>query len=123
MLGNASRSRPGGRIRLAVSALLATAAILAADPMAAYATGDAGPDNGLGNPSLRDPTTLTLTETLKALKTNKYTSVELVKAYLKRIDTFEPYYNAFTQMNPNALADAAASDERRKGSKQDVGPL
>jgi Asp-tRNA(Asn)/Glu-tRNA(Gln) amidotransferase A subunit family amidase len=70
-----------------------------------------------------DPTTFTITETLKALETGKYTSVGLVTAFLARIDSYEPYYNAFTQMNPNALADAAASDERRKRSRLDVGPL
>jgi amidase len=60
-----------------------------------------------------DPTAFTITQTLDALKTGKYTSVELVKDYLARIHKYQPYYNAFTQMYPDALSDAAASDERR----------
>jgi amidase len=117
-----------GTVRIAVGAILATAGIVAAIPTSAAAA----PENsaqgqaqgsGWGNLAFRDPTTFTLTETLKAMETGKYTSVELVQAFLKRIDTYEPYYNAFTQMNTNALADAAASDARRKQGMQDVGKL
>lgn len=128
MFSNASRKRRAGTIRLAVGTLLATTGIVAAIPAGASAApGDSAQGqaqgSGWGNLAFRDPTTLTLTETLKALETGKYTSVELVEAFLKRIDTYEPYYNAFTQMNPDALADAAASDERRAKSRKDVGPL
>jgi Asp-tRNA(Asn)/Glu-tRNA(Gln) amidotransferase A subunit family amidase len=128
LLSNASRQRRAGTIRLAVTALLATAGIVAAVPTGAWAApgnSDQGQahGSGWGNLAFRDPTNLTITETLKALETGKYTSVELVEAFLERIATYEPYYNAFTQMNPEALADAAASDERRKKSKKDVGPL
>lgn len=127
-MSNASHKRRTRTLRLAVSALLATTGIVAAIP----ASASAAPGNsaygqaqgsGWGNLAFRDPTTFTVTETLKALETGKYTSVELVEAFLKRIDTYEPYYNAFTQMNPDALADAAASDERRKKSRKDVDPL
>jgi Asp-tRNA(Asn)/Glu-tRNA(Gln) amidotransferase A subunit family amidase len=128
LLSNASQKRRAGTIRLAVSAVLVTTGIVAAIPTSASAApgnSDQGQaqGNGWGNLAFRDPTTFTITETLKALETGKYTSVDLVGAFLKRIDTFEPYYNAFTQMNPDALADAAASDERRKKSKKDIGPL
>lgn len=127
-MSNASHQRRTRTIRLAITALLATTGIVAAIPPSALATPRASAygqarGNGWGNPAFRDPTTFTITETLHALKTGKYTSVELVRAFLRRIDTYEPYYNAFTQMNPNALAEAAASDERRKKSKKDIGPL
>ncbi|WP_370614432.1 amidase [Mumia sp. Pv 4-285] len=73
-----------------------------------------------------DLSTLTIAETLKGLETGKYSSVELVEAFLDRIEAYEPYYNAFTQMNPDALSDAAASDARRtkgKGKKPRVRAL
>jgi Asp-tRNA(Asn)/Glu-tRNA(Gln) amidotransferase A subunit family amidase len=109
-----------------VAALLATAGIVTAIPGSASAAPggpEQTPGSGWGNLASGDPTTFTVTQTLKALETGKYTSVQLVEAFLERIDTYEPYYNAFTQMNPHALADAAASDERRKRSRRDVGPL
>ena len=120
--------RKAGAVGLAATATLATAGLLAASLPAAtaappVAAGPAAYAKGWSDLQEADPTTFTITETLKALETGKYTSVELVEAFLARIDTYEPYYNAFTQMNPDALADAAASDERRKKSNKDVGPL
>jgi Asp-tRNA(Asn)/Glu-tRNA(Gln) amidotransferase A subunit family amidase len=52
----------------------------------------------------------------------KYTAVELVQAYLDRIATYEPHYNAFISMNPNALAEARELDRElaRSGPR---GPL
>ena len=52
----------------------------------------------------------------------KYTAVQLVQAYLDRIATYEPHYNAFISMNPNALAEARALDRElaRSGPR---GPL
>jgi amidase len=41
---------------------------------------------------------------------HKYTAVQLVQAYLDRIATYEPHYNAFISMNPNALAEARELD-------------
>jgi amidase len=38
------------------------------------------------------------------------TSAEVVAGYLSRIQTYEPFYNAFTYLNPNAAAEAAALD-------------
>src|SRR5690606_32922199 len=71
----------------------------------------------------QDPTTFTLTDTLTALRTHRVTAVELLEAYLERIETYDRNYNAFTQMNPDARAEAKASDERRTRAKKDVGPL
>lgn len=52
----------------------------------------------------------------------KYTAVQLVQAYLDRIATYEPHYNAFISMNPRALAEAAELDRElaRSGPR---GPL
>src|SRR6188474_603769 len=44
------------------------------------------------------------------LALGQFTVVELVQAYIDRINTYESTYNAFTYLNPNALADAAALD-------------
>lgn len=53
---------------------------------------------------------------------HKYTAVQLVQAYLDRIATYEPHYNAFISMNPRALAEAAELDRElvRSGPR---GPL
>lgn len=53
---------------------------------------------------------LTAQDIQAGLAGHQYSSVDLVNAYLARIAQYEPYYNAFTSMNPNALADAAALD-------------
>ncbi|MEP9384898.1 amidase [Nocardioides sp. KR10-350] len=62
---------------------------------------------------LTDPTTYTVTEALAALEARALTSVQLVEAFLARIEAYEPHYNAFTQLNPAALEEAKASDTRR----------
>jgi amidase len=40
----------------------------------------------------------------------RYTAVQLTQAFLDRIARFEPHYNAFITMNPDALQTAAALD-------------
>lgn len=119
-----SLRRRRASLGLAATALVVTTGLVAP---AAASPGSIPPGQsqgaGWGNLAVPDPTTLTLAETLKGLETGKFTSVDLVKAYLARIEKFEPYYNAFTQMNPNALVDAAASDARREKGHRDVGAL
>jgi Asp-tRNA(Asn)/Glu-tRNA(Gln) amidotransferase A subunit family amidase len=44
------------------------------------------------------------------LAAQKYTVQDLVSSYQQRIDKYNPLYNAFTYLNPNALQDAAAAD-------------
>ena len=62
-----------------------------------------------------------------ALETGQTTAVELVQAYLARIDAYDTpdtatALNAVVVRNPQALAEAQASDARRaKG--QTLGPL
>ena len=53
----------------------------------------------------------------------RFTAEALTRLHLARIETYEPAYNAFTFMNPDALADARAIDAggapvRRSGSWQ-----
>ena len=63
----------------------------------------------------------------RALETGTATSVELVRAYLARIDAYdapgtETALNAVVVRNPDALAEAAASDARRAAGRS-LGPL
>src|SRR5215831_18933161 len=53
---------------------------------------------------------LTADQIHKDLTNGTYTDQQLVQAYLDRINIYNPSYNAFTYLNPNALADAAAID-------------
>lgn len=63
--------------------------------------------------------TLTASEAEKMLESKEITSVELVKAYIARIEALSkagPGLNVVTQLNPNVLEEAKAADrERRKG--------
>jgi amidase len=67
----------------------------------------------------------TISETQAALEAGTVTSEDLVTMYLARITAFDkqgPAINAMVRMNPNALAEARASDrDRRRGRKR--GPL
>jgi len=49
---------------------------------------------------------ITVDELLGGYRTGRYTTEEVVKAHLDRIAKYEPFYNAFTMLNPNALAEA-----------------
>lgn len=60
-----------------------------------------------------DVTELTIADVQAGFATGRFTSEQLTLAHLARIEKYEPYYNAFTFMNPNALADAKAADARR----------
>jgi len=57
-----------------------------------------------------------------ALESGATTAVELVDAYLARIDAYDAELNAIVVRNPGALAEAAASDSRRSG-RATLGPL
>ncbi len=50
------------------------------------------------------------------------TSEALTQAFLDRIARFDPHYNAIIFLNPDALADARSSDQRRAAG-QTLGPL
>ena len=64
-------------------------------------------------------TETTLTEVNQALEQGAVTSEQLVKLYLKRIETYEdqgPKINAIISVNPNAVAEAIALDKERQES-------
>ncbi|HEX5340155.1 MAG TPA: Asp-tRNA(Asn)/Glu-tRNA(Gln) amidotransferase subunit GatA [Gammaproteobacteria bacterium] len=57
--------------------------------------------------------TKTLAELARDLKARKFSSEELTRAYLARIERFNPELNAFiTVLNEQALAEARAADQR-----------
>lgn len=57
-----------------------------------------------------DVTEMTVAEIEAGLAANTFNSVSLTQSYLDRIKVYEPTYNAFISLNPNALATAAALD-------------
>lgn len=69
-----------------------------------------------------DVTELTVAEIQWAYATRRYTAEALTQAYLDRIAQYEASYNAFTFLNPNALADAREIDRRRRRGER-LGPL
>lgn len=74
-----------------------------------------------------DVTELSISELRNALETGRTTSVELVKAYLARIDAYngpetETRLNAVVVRNPDAIREAEASDKRRT-SGETLSPL
>ena len=67
----------------------------------------------------------TITDLQSAMAAGTLTSVELVDAYLARIDAYDhrgPTLNAVVRLNPHARADAAARDAERKAGRV-RGPL
>ena len=64
-------------------------------------------------PSLGETTFEQLTEGLEA---GHFTSVQLVKAYKRRIDEVNHIFNAILEVNPDAeIIAATLDDERREG--------
>ena len=71
----------------------------------------AASDGMMGMAELTD---LTVKECLQALTQGKASSVELTRAYLKRIDALEPQLHAFITLTPEkALQTAKDADEKR----------
>lgn len=69
-----------------------------------------------------DVTELTIADVQKGFADGSFTSESLTLAFLARIAKYEPYYNAFTFMNADALATAKAMDARRAAGEK-LGPL
>ena len=69
-----------------------------------------------------DVSELTIDAVQEGFATGRFTSESLTLAFLARIERYEPFYNAFTFMNPDALADAKAMDARRAAGEV-LGPL
>ncbi|KAE9648499.1 amidase [Pseudomonas sp. PB106] len=61
---------------------------------------------------------LTITQIQQGFEDGRYTSEQLTKVFLSRIDHYNPYYNAFTVMNSKALDDARDIDRRRKSGEK-----
>ncbi|MBK5535752.1 hypothetical protein JFT91_24785 [Pseudomonas sp. TH08] len=61
---------------------------------------------------------LTISEINKDFAQGRYTSEQLTRAFLSRIDQYNPYYNAFTAMNSKALDEARDIDRRRRAGEQ-----
>ncbi|MEM9660207.1 MAG: amidase, partial [Planctomycetota bacterium] len=57
-----------------------------------------------------DVVELTVKDIEAGLASSEFTITELVESYFDRVDAYEEYYNVFTNINPDALADAAALD-------------
>jgi len=78
--------------------------------------GAAGAKGGGGKGPL-DLEALTAPEARALMESGRLTSVELVKAYIKRIEALNkrgPGLNAVTQLNPEALEEARRLDQERK---------
>jgi amidase len=66
-----------------------------------------------------------IAELRAALESGEATSVDLVRSYLHRIDVYDRagiHLNSVVELNPNAIAEAEASDARRAAGKV-IGPL
>jgi Asp-tRNA(Asn)/Glu-tRNA(Gln) amidotransferase A subunit family amidase len=61
---------------------------------------------------------LTITQIKQGFEDGRYTSEQLTKAFLSRIEQYNPYYNAFTVMNSGALNEARDIDRRRKAGEK-----
>ncbi|WP_246626649.1 amidase [Modestobacter italicus] len=118
------------RRRAAVTAALAAALLVPASTVAAAPADQAGAERGRpdaagsGTLPLRglDLDALTIPELQDRMDQRSLTSVELTQAYLDRIDDLNDDLGAVLSVNPEALADAAASDQARKRHKT-RGPL
>jgi Asp-tRNA(Asn)/Glu-tRNA(Gln) amidotransferase A subunit family amidase len=69
-----------------------------------------------------DPVELTLEQVQAGFAKGKFTSEALTQAFLDRIATYNPRYNAIIFLNPDALADAREIDRRRVAGEA-LGPL
>jgi len=109
----AALGAPGRPLARTLVALLALLASLALAGAAAAHGGGGGGKGGL------DLETLTAPQARALMSAGKLSSVDLTKAYIKRIEALNkrgPGLNAVTQLNPNALEEARKLDlERKRG--------
>lgn len=75
----------------------------------------------VGVPAI-DISELTISKVQWAYLTRRYTAEALTNAYLSRIAQYESSYNAFTSLNPNAIAQAREIDRKRRNGVA-LGPL
>ena len=89
------------------SAVAAALAMPVAFPAVAFA------DTGVGGIDLNDLDALTIPEAQQRMDDGSLTSVELLEAYLQRIELLDPKLNSIIHLDDEALDQARASDERR----------
>ncbi|CEJ90623.1 hypothetical protein VHEMI06391 [[Torrubiella] hemipterigena] len=65
----------------------------------------------------------TLDELRSGLANGRFTSVDLVTAYIHRINEVNDRLHAVNEINPDALSIAAQLDLARRSGKSDIGPL
>lgn len=65
---------------------------------------------------------ITIAEIREGLEKRLFTAEQLLEVFLARIDRYEPFYNAFTFMNPGARDEARRIDELRAAGVA-LGPL
>lgn len=61
-----------------------------------------------------DITSMGIVEVQSSLEKGYFTSEQLVKMYLERIEKYDVMFNSINQVNPNAIVDAQRLDEERK---------
>ncbi|WP_235537983.1 amidase [Pelomonas sp. Root1217] len=69
-----------------------------------------------------DVAALSIDEIRAGYITGRFTSEEVTRAYLRRIEAYDPSYNAFTTLSSDALVQARAIDQRRARGEV-LGPL
>jgi Asp-tRNA(Asn)/Glu-tRNA(Gln) amidotransferase A subunit family amidase len=79
-------------------------------------------ENAMPTPIALDLVELTVAQAQEAFASGAVTSEALTQAFLARIATYDPQYNAIVFLNPDALADARAID-RRRAAGEALGPL
>lgn len=87
-------------------------------PDPAYWFTPAHHSNNVGGNRMIEVTEVSIAQLRAALESGQTTAVELVQAYLARVDAYDgrdtpTALNAVVVRNPEALAEAQASDERR----------
>ncbi|WP_251548910.1 amidase [Neobacillus muris] len=65
---------------------------------------------------------VTVNQLLSGYKNGEFTTEEVIKSYLERIERYEQVYNAFTFLNPQALEEAKEIDRLREAGAE-LGPL
>jgi amidase len=108
--------RIASRRKRASAAGIAACALLGgyvATPAASAASRPTYAHQGHSHFNAQNPTTFDISQALTAMKRGQITSVQLTEDFLARDHKYQPYYNAFTQFNPDAIKEAMASDRRR----------
>ena len=77
---------------------------------------------GLATP-MRDLTTTSAVRLASAIRRGEVSCVEVMDAYLRRIEALNPRLNAIVQLNANVARAAAAASDRALRRRQHVGPL